>query len=253
MYCFIWGCCWWAEWTFFFSPDVERLAFAADIHSHNTCWHSNWLYFLLHFLNSFHTIANIQPPLSRYRPTIGADFLITDLKIDGIVCTLQIWDTAGQERFQSLGVAFYRGTDCYVGVFSVTNRASYQALPKHIEEFFGEVNRTNNRTVPVIIVGTKADITERAVPKEEASQWAERHGYPYYEVSSMTLEGIQELRQAIELKALEEAILSSEAVDIPPIVPPSAKPSKCVAQWEEQELRNVLTVLLNKERVPKIT
>jgi Ras-related protein Rab-7A len=25
---------------------------------------------------------------------------------------MQIWDTAGQERFQSLGVAFYRGTLC---------------------------------------------------------------------------------------------------------------------------------------------
>ena len=34
----------------------------------------------------------------------------------------QIWDTAGQERFQSLGTAFFRGADCCVLVFDVTER-----------------------------------------------------------------------------------------------------------------------------------
>ena len=35
--------------------------------------------------------------------------------------TLQIWDTAGQERFKSLGSAFYKGADCCVLVFDITN------------------------------------------------------------------------------------------------------------------------------------
>jgi Ras-related protein Rab-7A len=33
----------------------------------------------------------------------------------------QIWDTAGQERFKSLGGAFYRGADCCVLVYDITN------------------------------------------------------------------------------------------------------------------------------------
>jgi GTPase SAR1 family protein len=33
----------------------------------------------------------------------------------------QIWDTAGQERFQSLGGAFYRGADCCVLTYDITN------------------------------------------------------------------------------------------------------------------------------------
>ena len=48
---------------------------------------------------------------TRYKATIGADFLTWDLQIDEVEVTLQIWDTAGQERFQSLGTAFYRGAD----------------------------------------------------------------------------------------------------------------------------------------------
>ena len=51
---------------------------------------------------------------SQYRATIGADFLTKTLKVDGVDVTLQIWDTAGQERYQSLGTAFYRGSDCCV-------------------------------------------------------------------------------------------------------------------------------------------
>lgn len=35
---------------------------------------------------------------------------------------LQIWDTAGQEKFRSLGGAFYRGADCCVLVYDITNK-----------------------------------------------------------------------------------------------------------------------------------
>ena len=34
----------------------------------------------------------------------------------------QIWDTAGQEKFRSLGGAFYRGADCCVLVYDITNK-----------------------------------------------------------------------------------------------------------------------------------
>ncbi len=57
-----------------------------------------------------------------HKPTIGADFSNKDINLDdGKVVTLQIWDTAGQERFQSLGSAFYRGADCCVIVYDLTN------------------------------------------------------------------------------------------------------------------------------------
>ena len=38
-----------------------------------------------------------------YKWTIGADFCIKKIEIDGSNMTLQIWDSAGQEIFQSLG------------------------------------------------------------------------------------------------------------------------------------------------------
>lgn len=35
---------------------------------------------------------------------------------------MQIWDTAGQEKFRSLGSAFYRGAECCVLVYDITNK-----------------------------------------------------------------------------------------------------------------------------------
>ena len=58
---------------------------------------------------------------SQYRATVGADFLSTNISHHGKNYSLQVWDTAGQERFQSIGSAFYRGSDCCVVVYDITN------------------------------------------------------------------------------------------------------------------------------------
>lgn len=42
------------------------------------------------------------------QPTIGVDFKVKNLEIDGEKIYLQIWDTAGQERFRTLIPSYYR-------------------------------------------------------------------------------------------------------------------------------------------------
>ena len=43
-----------------------------------------------------------------YISTIGVDFKIRTIELDGKTIKLQIWDTAGQERFHALGPIYYR-------------------------------------------------------------------------------------------------------------------------------------------------
>ena len=41
--------------------------------------------------------------------TIGVDFRVTSMVVDGNRVKLAIWDTAGQERFRTLTPSYYRG------------------------------------------------------------------------------------------------------------------------------------------------
>ncbi|KAG8454800.1 hypothetical protein GDO86_001136 [Hymenochirus boettgeri] len=46
---------------------------------------------------------------STFISTIGIDFKIRTIELDGKRIKLQIWDTAGQERFRTITTAYYRG------------------------------------------------------------------------------------------------------------------------------------------------
>jgi Ras-related protein Rab-7A len=81
----------------------------------------------------------------QYKATIGADFLTKEITIDDKAVTLQIWDTAGQERFQSLGTAFYRGADCCVLVYDITEKKSFDSLHSWSEEFLVQAGIQQNK------------------------------------------------------------------------------------------------------------
>lgn len=56
--------------------------------------------------------------------TIGASYLSKALTINKIVIKFNIWDTAGQEKYRSLASLYYRGADCAIIVYDITNRVS---------------------------------------------------------------------------------------------------------------------------------
>jgi len=88
----------------------------------------------------------------QYRATVGADFMAKEVMIDDRVVNLQIWDTAGQERFQSLGPAFYRGADCCVLVYDITNQKSFESLDSWRDEFLMQGNPKDPENFPFIVL-----------------------------------------------------------------------------------------------------
>lgn len=60
--------------------------------------------------------------------TIGIDFKIRTIELDGQRVKLQIWDTAGQERFKTITTAYYRGAMGILLVYDVTNETSFKSI-----------------------------------------------------------------------------------------------------------------------------
>ncbi|CAB3405600.1 unnamed protein product [Caenorhabditis bovis] len=141
---------------------------------------------------------------NQYKATIGADFLTRDVQIDDRTVTLQIWDTAGQERFQSLGVAFYRGADCCVLAFDVTNAASFKSLDSWRDEFLIQASPRDPEHFPFVLLGNKVDLeSQRAVSSKRAQSWCQTKGnIPYYEVSAKEALNVESAFLAIARDAL---------------------------------------------------
>ena len=65
---------------------------------------------------------------SNYLMTIGADFAVKQLEIDGKPIKFQIWDLAGQERFGSVRSLYYSGSHGALMVFDVTRSETFNNL-----------------------------------------------------------------------------------------------------------------------------
>lgn len=51
--------------------------------------------------------------------TIGVDFMIKTVEVDGERIKLQLWDTAGQERFRSITQSYYRSAHALILVYDI--------------------------------------------------------------------------------------------------------------------------------------
>ncbi|XLS56830.1 hypothetical protein HN51_006585 [Arachis hypogaea] len=152
--------------------------------------------------------------------TIGIDFKIRTIELDGKRIKLQIWDTAGQERFRTITTAYYHGAMAILLVYDVTDEASFNSTTlltlialafKNVFSFslllslFVHVDQLSIFNVPAsfyedirnwirnieqhasdnvnkILVGNKADMDEskRAVPTAKGQALADEYGIKFF-------------------------------------------------------------------------
>ena len=88
-----------------------------------------------------------------YISTIGVDFKIRTIELDGKVVKLQIWDTAGQERFRTITANYFRGAAGVIVVYDVTDKVSFDSIPRWLADV--DKFSTDPQQVVRLIVGNK--------------------------------------------------------------------------------------------------
>ncbi|KAG5063517.1 hypothetical protein AAZX31_02G165900 [Glycine max] len=116
------------------------------------------------------------------KATIGVEFQTKTLIIDKKTVKAQIWDTAGQERYRAVTSAYYRGAVGAMLVYDVTRRPSFDNMAKWLEELRGHADKN----IVVMLIGNKCDLgTLRAVPTEDAEEFAQRENLFFMETSAL--------------------------------------------------------------------
>jgi len=132
--------------------------------------------------------------------TIGIDFKIKNVDIDGTRIKLQIWDTAGQERFRTITSSYYRGAHGIIVVYDVTDAESFN----NVKQWLHEIDRYAAENVNKLLVGNKSDLTaKRVVSTEQGKEFADSLGIEFLETSAKTSANVEQafLTMASQIKA----------------------------------------------------
>ncbi|RHY89378.1 hypothetical protein DYB35_001844 [Aphanomyces astaci] len=148
----------------------------------------------------YHTAHSFHSMLLRFtedtfddhlQSTIGVDFKVKMITVDGKRIKMTIWDTAGQERFRTLTSSTHSLIVVVHAVYDVARRDTFANLDTWLQEV--EVySPANGRDVVKLLVGNKID-KERAVSRREGEAWARSKGMLFVESSAKTKTGIQQV------------------------------------------------------------
>lgn len=121
--------------------------------------------------------------------TIGIDFKIRTIELDGKKIKLQIWDTAGQERFRTITTAYYRGAMGIMLVYDITNEKSFE----NIKNWIRNIEENASADVEKMLLGNKCELNEkRQVSRERGEALAIEYGIKFMETSAKASINVEE-------------------------------------------------------------
>jgi len=124
-----------------------------------------------------------------YISTIGVDFKIRTIELEGKTVKLQIWDTAGQERFRTITSSYYRGAHGIIVVYDVTDNDTFT----NVKQWLQEIDRYASEGVNKLLVGNKSDLTSKKVVEYTvAKEFADQLSIPFLETSAKNATNVEQ-------------------------------------------------------------
>jgi len=116
------------------------------------------------------------------KSTIGVEFATRSIQVEGKTVKAQIWDTAGQERYRAITSAYYRGAVGALLVYDIAKHVTYE----NVERWLKELRDHADQSIVIMLVGNKSDLRHlRAVPTDEAKNYAEKNQLSFIETSAL--------------------------------------------------------------------
>lgn len=145
--------------------------------------------------------------------TIGVDFKIKTVEMDGKVIKLQIWDTAGQERFRTITSSYYRGAHGIFVVYDITNHDTFE----NVKQWLQEIGRYAGDNIDILLVGNKNDLeNKREVTFEEGKHFADSIGVEFIETSAKNASNVDKafLTMCAQIKKRMQVRISGKPADM---------------------------------------
>ncbi|KXS21989.1 RJL family GTPase [Gonapodya prolifera JEL478] len=127
--------------------------------------------------------------VQEYISTIGIDYGVKPVIVDGQELKVSFWDSAGDPAYFEIRSEFYKDTQGVLLVFDVSQRKSFESLDRWLQE----LKNLSGTDAVLIVVGNKIDSAQRTVPTTEIASYCAKIGKRFFETSASSGQGIQDL------------------------------------------------------------
>jgi len=175
--------------------------------------------FLLRFSDDNFTASHLT--------TIGIDFKLKTIEVDGKTIKLQIWDTAGQERFRTITQTYYKGAMGIILAYDCTDENSFN----NIRNWVQQIKMHANEDVAKVLIGNKCDRPDKKISAEQGEALARELGIKFFETSAKTNVNVNEtfnfIAKEIKDKRLGEALGTTGNIRVTNAQPTGKKKGCC--------------------------
>ncbi len=140
---------------------------------------------------------------SDLKQTIGTNFLIKDVELEGNDIRLMLWDIGGQAQFSSMRNIYFKGSQAAIGVYDITTPESLLRLPGWISTL-----KKATGDIPIVVIGNKVDLEDehRRVSKEDALDLVSRLNATHIETSAKYGTNVEEMFMEIAKMCYANAV-----------------------------------------------